>query len=292
MNGSEPSHAEACGTTAPPPRAPTETRVHAILATELRSGLAELPVLSQAVGEVMAILQERELDYERIIATAETDPALSARLISFANSPIHFRQMKVSSVRSALVRLGPQAASEALFIAICSSVFQVPKFREHVEQIFRHSVVVARLAAHMASLCGYNARAVFLAGLMHDAGRCVCLNVAAHGTLKNEPLNEETERDLFAAIDDLHTAAGAKLAADWHLPAEVGEACRWHHEPSTYQHARLVHIADMIAHHAEDPESIDAEQIVAGFAGTLLDEHILMELVESAPKHLATVAAL
>ncbi len=43
-----------------------------------------------------------------------------------------------------------------------------------------------------------------------------------------------------AAVETVHAVAGAELAAAWHLPEEVIEACRWHHEPNEHEYATLI----------------------------------------------------
>jgi HD-like signal output (HDOD) protein len=50
-----------------------------------------------------------------------------------------------------------------------------------------------------------------------------------------------------AAVHELHTEAGAELTAAWHLPIEVIEACRWHHEPQDRAYPHLAASAAALA---------------------------------------------
>ncbi|MGB0679371.1 MAG: HDOD domain-containing protein [Polyangiales bacterium] len=199
-------------------------------AQQLRRDLAQLPgtlpLLQDSAAAALELAQKANIEFDEITALAESDPALAARFLSTANSALYFRGTRVSSLRSAVVRLGVQEARDVLFMAVYSNVMlKIPRYRALVDGVFWHSVLVARTARTLAQRLGQSGDLAFMAGLMHDVGWAYCLKLAS----RRYPASVAHSKDLLQAVRDLHAAAGASLATTWRLSKEVVDACEHHH---------------------------------------------------------------
>jgi putative nucleotidyltransferase with HDIG domain len=229
------------------------------IAQLLDQGTGDLPVLPRAAEHALKLAGQANIDFDEVARVGEADPPLAARILSVANSALYFRGQPVTSVRAASVRIGAQALRDVLYLAVYSgTIFDVPRFRGKVEEAFRHSVLVARLARALGERTSQGADAGFLPGLLHDVGRARCLRLAAR---RVRP--DTTEAELTLAIDRLHTRAGAALVRAWRLPDAVVEACEHHHAPDGKPTATLIAAADALAHFTEAPPRATEAQCLA-----------------------------
>ena len=74
---------------------------------------------------------------------------------------------------------------------------------------------------------------MYASGLLHDIGRLVMARIAPERYRKidprlcwNEFVNEEKKQFMIA-----HSEIGFLLAEAWHLPKEISDVIRFHHEP-------------------------------------------------------------
>jgi putative nucleotidyltransferase with HDIG domain len=179
---------------------------------------------------------------------------------------------KIASVRLAAVRLGAQATRDVLYqVAYASMFVDAPRFRDLIEATFEHGVRVGRTARTLARELRLDPDIAFLAGLLHDIGRARSWKLLASRRPRLEPA------EAAAAVDQVHALAGAQLAATWHLPDEVVEVCRFHHDAGKREYPRLVAAADELARLGEkraDPDSALLRLLEAGIpsprAGELL----------------------
>jgi HD-like signal output (HDOD) protein len=78
--------------------------------------------------------------------------------------------------------------------------------------------------------------------------------------------------------------AGAELAAAWHLPEGVVEACRWHHEPDGRDFPLLIAAADALAQLDEkrgDPDEARARLCSAGVPPGRVDDLMMRASMEA-----------
>jgi putative nucleotidyltransferase with HDIG domain len=251
------------------------------LQRDLARGTSDLPTLPRSVTEALRLARTPGLDFDEVARVAAGDPPLSARVVSVANSALYARagMPRIASVRRAAVRLGTQATRDVLFqVAYASMFVDAPRFRDLVEATFQHGVRAARCARLLARERGHDPDIAFLSGLLHDIGRARCWKLLA---------KHRGAIDLAAAaiaVEELHAVAGAELAAAWHLPEEVVEACRWHHEPEGRDYAILVAAADAVARLEEGRGSSDdarARLLEAKVPAERADELVGSELKET-----------
>jgi putative nucleotidyltransferase with HDIG domain len=189
---------------------------------------SDLPVLSVAAQEALALARKPDTRIEQILSVLEREPSLAARVLAVASSSFYARGGPATSLRQALVRLGTNAVRDVLTMAVYSTApFEAPGFVELVRDCFEHCVLTARGSRELAHELDMDGESAFVAGLLHDLGRARCFKIAKTSLPAAIP-----RADLLAAIDEVHQQAGGVLARAWKLPGEVVDACEKHHRPA------------------------------------------------------------
>lgn len=230
-----------------------------LLVNQLRSA-RRLPSPPGTALRVLELCRREDTEVKQIADAIMSDPALSARLLRYANSPMAGAGRKVTSVRDAVLLLGLRAVKlTALGFSFASPELQphCPGFelRRFWAESFATAVIARRLATRP-----FNAdrEEAFTAGLLAGIGRLAF----AHGlpddyqrvlqdAQRGKPLLE-AERETFG-LD--HVEFGAQLLAEWGLPGVLVEAVAGQERAADVQTpgssaetlARIVHLASRLA---------------------------------------------
>ncbi len=209
-------------------------------------GLRGLPVSPQAYMRIRKLLEHEDPDPRAVAAAAETSVGVMVRLLQIVSSSFFALPRRVGSAREAIAYLGMDVVAS---VVLCAELFEtgheaaVPE--EWLECIERHSLDVARLAA-VWSDDPLRKERLFLAGLLHDAGR---LAIAAGKSERRAGTEKEA-----CGVD--HARIGACLLAAWGLPCRLVDAVAGHHAPTPCAPGEesaevIVHLADLLAHELE-----------------------------------------
>ena len=135
-----------------------------------RLRLPSLPDLAQRVRVVVNDPRRSAAEVARVV---QFDPALAARLIQIANSPLYRGSKRFDNCHSAITRIGLVAARNLLLSLGMRNLFaaQTPLLRERLQRTWQHSCRVAAISSVLARLTpGLDADRALLAGLVHDIG--------------------------------------------------------------------------------------------------------------------------
>jgi putative nucleotidyltransferase with HDIG domain len=190
------------------------------------------------------------------------DAALTARLLRVANSPAFGQHGKIATISRAITVLGVRQVRDLTVGLTAIRTFDgIANELVTMESFWRHSVLCAVAAGHIAARRRGRNDAPFVAGLLHDVGQLVLFNRAPE--MARQALLMSVD-----AIDDAglylcerrlmgfdHAAVGVALARNWGLPRSLQECIEFHHEPDRAQEYPLevatVHIANSVAVLAE-----------------------------------------
>ncbi|MFZ5549536.1 MAG: HDOD domain-containing protein [Pseudomonadota bacterium] len=196
-----------------------------------------LPAMPQIL---LRFLDEAASDQASMDTLAELvmrDPALSARVLTVANSAAFRRGNEMRSIKQSLVALGTRMVRTIASCLVVQNVFAgLPGAKaQDLAGFWRHSLLVAELARATAQELGVDAaecEEAYLAGLLHDVGQLVLLGGLgkAYGTLLARSESEDelvgNERPTLATD---HGAVGAWLVDQWQLPSLMADAILFHH---------------------------------------------------------------
>ncbi|MEI6826390.1 MAG: HDOD domain-containing protein [Desulfuromonadales bacterium] len=179
--------------------------------------------------------QERTTMHE-LAALVVQDPALSARILTVANSPALLRGETSDDLTHCLVNIGTRLVRTLASCLIVQTVFSpaVKKSNYDLSGFWSHSMLVAEVAHGIATAVGHpDPEEARLSGLLHDVGQLLLLGgmEECYGRVL-EASSDET--DLLHAEEVLlgtnHTVVGAWLADQWKLSSFMADAILFHHK--------------------------------------------------------------
>lgn len=196
-----------------------------------------LPAMPQIL---LRFLDEAGSDQASMDTLAELvmrDPALSARVLTVANSAAFRRGGELRSIKQSLIALGTRMVRTIASCLVVQNVFSgLPGAKaQDLAGFWRHSLFVAELAratAQERSMGDAECEEAYLAGLLHDVGQLVLLGGLgkAYGTLLSRSASEDdlVDNERPALATD-HSAVGAWLVDQWQLPSLMADAILFHH---------------------------------------------------------------
>jgi putative nucleotidyltransferase with HDIG domain len=227
--------------------ATTQIDIHSLISTEI-------PPLPNAAMRVATLAQDANVSTRAIADAIGCDPALAARILRVANSPLYAPLRRITSLPMAVGALGHRVIYQIVIASIASEAFR-RKERSPLEKVlWEHSVAVALMAREISSALGMRgSEEAFLCGLLHDIGKLLLIR---HDALLYLQLVETDDgRDLLTREEEIygytHAQIGALVARHWELPEEIAYAIYHHQRPGHVDQsifmARVVNVADGIA---------------------------------------------
>ncbi len=216
--------------------------------------LDTLPTLPTVATRLMSVSSADDADLKEIIRLIETDPVLTARVLSLCRRTDARLGDRIGTVHQAVVMLGLEAV-QCLVLSL--QVFQFDGWQRgragapgagvpgeppgaafDADGFWRHSIAVAccaELLAREHKGLGIAPPEAFVAGLVHDLGKLALETVlpAAYGRVimlaEHRQANiADLERSVFGL--DHHTA-GKRLAERWSLPRTLQDVMWLHGQP-------------------------------------------------------------
>ena len=216
----------------------------------------QLPGLPLSATQVMQVCNDpcaAAIDVERALAV---DVAMTARVLSLANSAAYGFKRTLGSVREAIVALG---LLRVRALATASSMAPLFQDRGGLEgrRLWQHALGCALWAQRFAGDHGLPRREqIFTAGLMHDVGLLVLNLLYPDLLLQAVSQAEALGTDLHEAEQDVlgtsHAEVGSKVCTKWRVPLEISRAILGHHTvliPRVLE-CSVVTLADTLAQHS------------------------------------------
>lgn len=191
--------------------------------TELLSAIESdqlvLPTLPEVALKVREVASHPDADIGSLCKVIQNDPAMTARIIRVANSPLLRASRVIEDIKSAVSRLGlnytsnlaTSLAMQQMFQATADAIDQ--RMRDNWTRSTEVAGIAHVLARHYTRLKPDQAT---LAGIVHKIGVLPILTYAEE--------NRRLLRDLpalDALIDELHPALGRRILEAWDFPPEL-----------------------------------------------------------------------
>lgn len=211
---------------------------------EIEERLEQLPLLPSVMFELMKSDPDSDNFFDDMVRLAKTDPPLASLIIGYANSAACMGSTSVDGIEAALARVGSNTILQLLMAISVARVF-VPA-KDEQRNIWRHSLEVAQVAlfmAHTAYFSTVKPETAYMAGLLHDLGRFVMLQVAPD-VLKDTDVRgwgaaEELISTEQSVLGFTHTVVGQMACKKMHLPALISNIVRYHHHPEVVRHPKV-----------------------------------------------------
>lgn len=195
----------------------------------LKQNKLEIPSLPDIALQVREAVQTPDIDIETIAKIIQNDPALTARIIQVANSPIYRGASTITGCHMAVSRMGIQITRDLVTGCTLQNLFESDSatLKKMMTDLWSHSTYVAALSAVIARLSHkVDEDHAMLAGLMHNIGSLPILSYAEHHTA----LKSDTEM-LARIIEEVSGKIGAIILEHWQFDKEfitvAKEAHNW-----------------------------------------------------------------
>lgn len=200
----------------------------------------DLPVMHEVGSQLIALKGQEDIDIRDLVELIESDPVISAKIISYAASPFFAYQGKLENVQEAILHvLGMDMSMNVALSMAVGSQFKGPlKGPVGAKSIWGHSVYCAVLSQSIASKItnqpDLNPKTAYLYGLLHNIGFLALGHMFSNEfNTFNKTISEKTDIPLRVLEKKIlgvtHTSAGSLLMKSWSMPKEYSIIMKTHH---------------------------------------------------------------
>ena len=200
----------------------------AVIINDIKQNCLKLPSLPEIAIRVRKAVEDEHTTAIQIAKVINTDPALSARLLRVANSPIYRGTNPIETTQGAITRLGTAVVRNLVSSLVTQQLFQTqsPFLKARMKTLWSHSSEVAVISqAFTRKFTALAPDQAMLAGLLHDIGKLPILSRA-----EDFPEIMKNEAALDDAIDRMHTIVGKLMLETWKFPKEIIDVAADHEE--------------------------------------------------------------
>ena len=211
------------------------------------------------------------------------DPALAAKILRVANSPLYALQRKTENLRQAIMLLGLNGTlTLALSFSLVSSLEDGSGGGVDYNYLWKRSLAAATCGRRLAATLSLGSEDMFLACLLQDIGMLVFAKVLPEiykGIGPNQSDHayiQSVEREKIGAD---HAAVGAWMLQQWGLPQRLQHAVSGSHDPSVVSvddagfipFIQCVALSGLLVDISHSVEPLEAYKHVVRQAGEWLD---------------------
>ena len=226
---------------------------------EILNALSSVDHLASPSMAAIRVLNDTNVDRDKLLRVLAMDPALTTNLLRFANSAYFGYSRAIHSVNEAVVRLGLRAIRRILYLSMSSSMAtqSVQGYDLPPKELWHHLVTSAVCTEILTKKAGIKpSETAFTAALLHDIGKLV---MGTYLVVDADPImtvaqekNISFDEAEMEVLGITHAEVGAELLARWNLPKKIVETVRWHHDPDNFpeedkKDVDIVHLADSIS---------------------------------------------
>lgn len=278
------------------------TKIVSRIIKRFYAGRIKLPVMPRILNDVKKLSENQKATIEELIGILEKDIALSARMISIANSALYKGVDNADSLGSALVRLGLKPSLDLISTLVTRDLFKSEnsKVNEMLEKLWLHSFACGVIAKQMAQdLKMDNADTIFLMGVVHDIGKMFMIRAI----VDMHPELDFDADEVKTGIHEIHTTFGAALLKKMKFAAEFILIAEFHHlndfSDDDNRALLIINLADYLAKEIgygflkmepEGPSEFADLENLNSFKQLNFDRDKIMEGMEKAKEIIASCA--
>ena len=192
----------------------------------------KLPALPMVAGKVLQMIQDPDLNVQKLCRVLSDDAALAGRVLSVSRSPVYAQRNVPTSLVDAVQVLGFRTLNNVVVASATHSLCL--KGNKTSERLWNHALAVALTIRLISRIVGYrDGEQAFLAGLVHDVGEMILVHGDPRGF---EQLGKDVQSAGCQMMDKEqeyyefdHTLIGMTLLDSWNLDAKIAQGALHHH---------------------------------------------------------------
>lgn len=233
--------------------------------------IEQIPTLPVVTKRILEIGEDDPRAFQKYTELIKADQALALKVLKLANSALYGGLGRVSTLDSAMVRLGTREVQTAVLAFTVQGFFSTEAGGVFDRKRFWKHALVTSQAAKLLSLT-YRVQPdewVFLIGLIHDVGKAFTDAYLHEDFLRVVDILHSRHTTFSRAekvvLGTTHYQIGAKLLKKWRFPPEVFLPVLYHHAP-WYEHEHqdatiLLYLANILSKLAGYPSHVDEKAL-------------------------------
>ncbi|WP_197039046.1 HDOD domain-containing protein [Guyparkeria halophila] len=248
---------------------------------KIRDKGISLPVLPDVALRARRIIDDPNSSASDLVEVISQDPAIAARLIQVANSPLYRGAQHIDNLNQIVSRLGMRTVSQLIVSLSAKQLFHAntPTIKRIMRDHWAFSTQVAALANHIARRhTRLDADQALLAGLLHSVGGIPVIVVA-----EDIPKLQDAPAVLNELVESLQSRLGGNIVKAWDFPdmfAEVIQHCGdlgyQHDGDPNYSDVVICAIAQArgISRTPDDRPIMAAEKLGVDLESSMIDDEL------------------
>jgi len=208
----------------------TKRKIVAEVRRQMLSNSLDLPVVSDIATTITQLTNSEGTGIGEIAQLIKTDAAITAKLLSIANSNFYRGLTRIDNLNDALMRIGLKEARRYVLAMVNRNAYRGGRSitAQYAESTWQHSLATATATRMIAEVLKLPSPDKFYTlGLMHEIGVSVILAAVDEAGKKGADVTTELICEL---VHDLHEEVGAYIARRWRMPEEFEQAVAVHHK--------------------------------------------------------------
>lgn len=212
-----------------PDKARATSKLNSGVFTELledaKTGQLELPSAPDLGVRIGRAIDNPDASSDEIARIIQLDPALTARLIQVANSPLYSGLGKIANCTTAVTRLGMTTTRNLVISFLLKNLFRHHSkvLQRAMDDVWSQSTKVAAISSVLAKVTPkLDPGRALLAGLIHQIGAIAVINDA-----KRHPEISTDPEALDLAVKQLGTEIGAIILEQWNFGDDLVDVVRY-----------------------------------------------------------------
>ena len=208
------------------------------LVAEALRKVTNISTLPEVTANIVATVEDPKSTAASLHKIVAHDPALATRILKVVNSAFYGLPGQIGSVERAIVLLGLNAIKNIAVATSLGQLFRSVKLCEGftAKDLWTHCIAVGVTARELARQMKVPiADEAFLAGLIHDTGLLVSLQVWPDKLKQACEAARTTERDFCEIEREIvgvdHQQLGQGIAELWKFPRSCQLVAGYHHQP-------------------------------------------------------------
>jgi putative nucleotidyltransferase with HDIG domain len=217
----------------------------------------DLPALPAIAMEVNRLLRDYNTSINELADKIEKDQAITAKILKLVNSSFFGFRAKIGNIRHAVSLLGFNTVRNAVVSVAIIDAFAFKKTLPEFDStdFWKHALAVAMTSKYLAEKTRLHAPDdCFVGGLLHDMGKIVIAQYFSEDFKRVFSLMQKHTISFAEAEKSEmvvgHAEIGAYLAERWHLPKDLIDTIRFHHQikksASCFQFSVIVYLANRL----------------------------------------------
>jgi putative nucleotidyltransferase with HDIG domain len=230
------------------------------------ASVQHLPLFTGTAMQLIRTVDQEDVTVGELSRLISTDAALVAHLLRIVNSPYYGLARRIGTVSDALTVLGFNLVRRTVTAAVLQRPLFAYLHETSVARAFwRHGLMCASLARHLAMQKNVDGELAYMAGLMHDVGRLAMLMQFPEQTdvllrVHSDDDNFGIDRE-FARFGFDHAQVGGALLELWGLPEKIVQAAHQHADETEPEDPMSASVwrGNMLSHEMIDEPDEDEE---------------------------------